>query len=102
MKRRGESSDSRLARVIKDIANDVQPGIELEEDHPNEYENGMMSIIDMNVWMSPLGLILYKHYEKEVSNKKIPPGQLHAKRVILRRVSNTSQMRRLHLCSLTT
>ena len=32
--RRGEHLDTRLARVIKDIANDIQTGIELEETIP--------------------------------------------------------------------
>ena len=40
--RRGEEKDSRLARVLRDIANDVQVGIELEEDHPSAHENGMI------------------------------------------------------------
>ena len=97
--RRGESMDSRLARVLRDIANDVQVGIELEEDHPGAHTDGMMPILDMKVWMTDLGVILYKHYEKEVSNKKI----LHANSAqsaackksvhvqeILRRVFNTS------------
>ena len=57
--RRGEPIDSRLARVLKDIDNDVQPGIELEEDHPSAHENRMMPILDMSVWM-----IMYKHFEK--------------------------------------
>ena len=63
--------DSRLARVLKDIANDVQPGIELEDDHPRTHENNMMPILDISVWMSPLCIIMYKHFEKEVSTKKI-------------------------------
>ena len=50
--RRGEEKDSRLARVLRDIANDVQVGIELEEDHPSAHENGMMPILDMNVWVN--------------------------------------------------
>ena len=31
----------------------------------------MMPILDMSVWMSPLCMIMYKHFEKEVSRKKI-------------------------------
>ena len=97
--RRGEQMDSRLARILKDIANDVQPGIELEEDHPSNNENNMMPILDMNVWMSPLGIIIYKHFEKEVSSKKVMHAHsahsaackksVHVQE-ILRRVFNTS------------
>ena len=64
-----------MARVLREIANDVQVGIELEEDHPSAHENGMMPILDMNVWVNEEGIIMYKHYEKEVSSKKI----MHAK-----------------------
>ena len=56
--------DSRLARVLKDIANDVQPGIELEEDHPSTQDNRMMPILDMSVWMFPLCMIMYNCFEK--------------------------------------
>ena len=57
--RRDESMDRRLARVLYDIANDVQPGIELEEDQPSAHTDKMMPILDMNVWMSSAGVILY-------------------------------------------
>ena len=68
--RRGEMLDSRLARVLNDIANNVQPGIELEEDHPSAHDDKMMTILDMSVWMTQIGMIVYKHYEKEVSNRR--------------------------------
>ena len=97
--RRGEMMDSRLARVLNEIANDVKPGIELVEDHPSAHENNMMAILDMNVWMSPSGVIDYRHYEKEVSNKNVMHADsahsatckksVHVQE-ILRRVFNTS------------
>ena len=69
--RRGEEPDTRLARVLKDIANDVQAGIELEEDHPSKNQDGMMPILDMKVKITEDGMIVYKHYEKEVSSQKV-------------------------------
>ena len=60
--RRGEQMDSRLARVLNDIANDVQLGIELEEDHPCAHDDGMMPILDMSVWMSPRRVSMYRRY----------------------------------------
>ena len=68
--RRGEDPDSRLARVLKDIANAVQEGIEMEEDHPSRNANGKMPILDMEVWMEN-GIVLYTHYQKKVSSKKV-------------------------------
>jgi hypothetical protein len=97
--RRGEQMDSRLARILNDIANDVQPEIELEEDHPSAHDDGMRPILDMSVWMSPIGIIIYKHFEKEVSNKDVMHAHsahsaackksVHVQE-ILRRVFNTS------------
>ena len=69
--RRVEELDTRLARVLKDIANDIQTGIELEEDHPSNHQDGVMPILDMKVDITEEGVIVYKHYEKEVSTKKV-------------------------------
>ena len=59
----------------------------------------MMPILDMNVWMTEDGVIMYKHYEKEVSSKKIMHANsaqsasckksVHLQEV-LRRIMNTS------------
>ena len=97
--RRGEEKDSRLARVLREIANDVQVGIKLEEDHLSAHENGMMPILDMNVWVNEEGIIMYKHYEKKVSSRKVMHANsaqsasckksVHVQEV-LRRVMNTS------------
>ena len=65
--RRGEEPDTRLAWVLKDIANYVQSGRELEEDHPSKNQDGMMPIQDMKVKITENGVIVYKHFEKEVS-----------------------------------
>ena len=97
--RRGEEPDTRLARVLKDIANDVQAGIELEEDHPSKNQDGMMPILDMKVKITEDGVIVYKHYEKEVSSQKVMHAysaqaasckkSVHVQEV-LRRIMNTS------------
>ena len=60
---RGEAPDARLARVMKDIANEVQEGIIMEEDHPSKHSNNKMPVLDMNVWADDEGYILYTHYQ---------------------------------------
>ena len=59
----------------------------------------MMPILDMNVWVTDSGIIMYKHYEKDVSSKKVMHADsaqsasckksVHVQEV-LRRVMNTS------------
>ena len=74
MEKEGEMPDARLARILKPIANCVQEGIEMEEDHPSQNEDGKMPILDMTVWKGPDNFILYKHYQKKMASKKV----LHA------------------------
>ena len=66
-----EADDGRLARILKEIANDVQPGIIMEEDHPSQHTDGKMPILDMKVSINEEGFIVYQHFEKPVSSKKI-------------------------------
>ena len=61
----------RTARLYTDIANDVIPGIVMEYEIPNNSDDKKMPILDMKVWMSEEGDILFQHYEKPTSSKNI-------------------------------
>ena len=52
-----EADDSRLARILREIANDVQPGIVMEEDNPSKHPDGKMPILDMKVSSTEEGFI---------------------------------------------
>ena len=55
-----------------DIANNVLPEIQMEEDFPNKNEDKKMAILDMKVWTDTHdGCIMYEHYEKPMSSKKV-------------------------------
>ena len=69
----GEEENERLSRVLKDVANDIQEGIVMEEDHPGKHDDGKMPILDMKVWMEE-GFIMYQHYQKPMASKMV----LHA------------------------
>ena len=44
--------DQRLAEILKEIANEVMPGIiVMEEDTPSSNPGGKLAILDMKVWM---------------------------------------------------
>ena len=95
-----ECEDSRLARVLREIANHVMEGILMEADFPSKNQDGKMPILDMKVWMcEEEGYILHQHYEKPVSNREVLHSQsaqssgckksVHTQE-ILRRMLNTS------------
>ena len=67
-----EMEDKRMARVLKDIANSVMPGIVMEEDFPSKNMDSKMPILDMKVWTDETdGFIMFQHYQKPMSCKKI-------------------------------
>ena len=71
-----ETADERTARIVKDIANDVMPGISMEEDCPSKNVDGKMPILDMKVWMdADEGHIMFQHYQKPMACKKIMHAQ---------------------------
>ena len=71
--RLSEKDDARLARILKDIANQVQDGIKMEAEFPSN-DAGKMAILDMNVWMDSSNNIVYQYYQKQFASKQI----LHA------------------------
>ena len=65
-----EADDGRLARILIEIANDVQPGIIMEEDHPSRHTDGKMPILDMKVSINEEGFIVYQHFENQFHPRK--------------------------------
>ena len=66
------NDDQRLAEVLKEIANEVMPGVVvMEEDVPSRKHDGKLAILDMKVWMGEDDYILHQHYEKDVASKKV-------------------------------
>ena len=64
--------DQRLAEILKQIANEVMPGIiVMEDDTPSRNADGKLAILDMKVWIGGEDHILYQHYEKDVASKEV-------------------------------
>ena len=77
--------------MLKDIANDVLPDIQMEEDYPSKNSDGKMPILDMKVWQdSQEGFILFQQYQKPMASKKI----LHAMSASLILVKGVSTPRK--------
>ena len=68
-------ADERLAKILLVIANSVMSCIGMEADWPSRNEDKRMPILDMKAWTNEEGILLYQHYEKEVSKKTV----LHAR-----------------------
>ena len=82
-----EPDDKRLASILKDIANDVQVGIVMEEEYPSKSDNGHLAILDMEVRKDEeSGHILYRQYEKPM-NSKLVMHSMPAQTYSLRKVS---------------
>ena len=94
-----EQEDERLARILKEIANTVQEGIVMVEDTPSQNSSGKLPILDMEVWMTEEKKVVYRHYEKPMSNRRVMNAKsaqsssckksVHVQE-LLRRILNTS------------
>ena len=94
-----EQEDKRLARILKEIANTVQEGIVMVEDTPSQNSSGKLPILDMEVWMTEEKKVVYRHYEKPMSNRRVMNAKsaqsssckksVHVQE-LLRRILNTS------------
>ena len=94
-----EGEEARLARIMREIANEVQEGIVMEEDYPDKNPNKKLAILDMCVWMNSEHFLVYQHYEKSVASKLVIGAQsaqseackrsVHT-RELIRRMLNTS------------
>ena len=56
---------------MKEIANEVQVGIAMEDDFPSKNRDQKLPILDMKVWLDASHNIVYEHYEKEVASRKV-------------------------------
>jgi hypothetical protein len=54
-----ETEETKLARVLKTIANSVHDGIIMEEDSPERHQNFKMRVLDMECWLDENGYALY-------------------------------------------
>ena len=66
-----ENEDERMANALIKIANGVMECVKMEADMPSKNEDGKLPILDMKVWMSKDGDIMFQHYEKPMSSKAV-------------------------------
>ena len=96
----GSEDGEEIALKLKNIANSVMEGIEVEIDLPSRHPDGKMPILDMKVHINNEGLVIYEHYEKPVTTKLViserSAHSANCKRSVhvselIRRMTNTSR-----------
>ena len=67
-----ELSDSRTARLCREVANTILPNsVIMEEDSPSKHSGGKIPILDMEMWVNLEGYIVYQHYSKPMSSRSV-------------------------------
>ena len=94
-----ETDEDMLAGILKQIADSVQDGIVMEEDHPGRHADKKMPILDMKVWLNEDGILLHQHYEKEMSSKLILDASSTQSSSCKRNVHRQEIIRRMLNCS---
>ena len=55
--------------IVRQLANTLMDRIVMVEDCPSNHKNGMMPVLDLQVWIDPENnKIRWQHYRKPVSN----------------------------------
>ena len=72
------STGQKMMSKLKEIANCIEPSIQVKVDYPCNNENGRLPALDTEVWIEEVELdgarktqILHSHYEKPFSNKLV-------------------------------
>ena len=91
-------ADKRTAAVLRSIANEICPGIIMQEDVPSNHSTRKLPILDLEVWVSN-SRIYHSFYKKPMATKKV----VHAKSALPTKVKRSILLeegsRRLRNCS---
>ena len=60
-----------MSRILKDIANSIDENIQMEDDYPSKNDDKRLAILDLKVWKDDSNFMVFKHYEKKVSSRKV-------------------------------
>ena len=91
--------DEITMRVFGDIANTIDPSIEVEIDFPSKYEDKMMPILDMKMAMNGKNEVVHCFYRKPQSNKFTMMARSALPERVKRSTLSNEALRRLLCCS---
>ena len=70
----GVPVDKRTMLIMQEIASHIHPSIRVTIDYPSNHVDGKVPMLDVKMWIAIIEgrrLILYEHYEKEMSTKAV-------------------------------
>ena len=62
--------DKRTALLLKEVANQISPMIEMKEDVSSNYPNGKLPILDLEVWVEE-NTIYHSFYKKPMASRRV-------------------------------
>ena len=86
-------------RVFGEVANSIDPSIEVEIDFPSKYEDKMMPILDMKMAMNSENEVVHCFYRKPQSNKFTMMARSAIPDRVKRSTMSNEALRRLLCCS---
>ena len=81
-------NDERTMKLLQSIANSIHQSIRMTIDYPSKHADGKVPMLNVKMWMEEIGgrrLLLYEHYEKEMSTKAV----IHATSAISMKTKRT-------------
>ena len=96
---REKEVDEVTMRVFGEVANSIDPSIEVEIDYPSKYEDKMMPILDMKMAMNSKNEFVHCFYRKPQSNKFTMMARSALPDRVKRSTMSNEALRRLLCCS---
>jgi hypothetical protein len=96
---RERRKDDITMSVFGDIANTLDPDIEVEVDFPSRHADNMLPILDMKMAMDGENRVVYKFYKKPMANKHTMMARSALSDRVKRSTMTNEAMRRLLCCS---
>ena len=91
--------DEITMKVFGEIANSVDPSIDIEVDYPSKYPDKMMPILDMKMAINNQNLVVHCFYRKPQSNKFTMMARSALPDRVKRSTMSNEALRRLLCCS---
>jgi hypothetical protein len=92
-------TDDITMSVFGDIANTLDPDIDVEIDFPSNHADNMMPILDMKMAMDGNNRVVYKFYRKPMANKHTMMARSALSDRVKRSTMTNDALRRLLCCS---
>ena len=94
-----KEKDEITMKVFGEVANSIDPDIQVEMDFPSKHENKYMPILDMQMAMDNNNMVKYKFFKKPQANKHTMMARSALSRKVKRSTLTNEAMRRLLCCS---